>query len=116
MTVVDGLVRMEGFATQKNLARKEAKKAKRVHWRRYVPPRATKESLPARLCLAEAAHSLYGRVKGKQGLAEIIQNVVEKCSGKDYGGKAKQAADREARHALAAANIAKMRAQLAKVM
>lgn len=101
------LVLMQGFARQKAIARNPRKKARAFAFRRYVVPSETKQSLPARIALAEAAQAAYGKT-----FEEVIASVVSKCSGKDYGGKAKRAALREARHAAASANIARMRAKL----
>jgi hypothetical protein len=102
------LVIMQGFARQKAIARDPKKKARTFAFRRYVVPSETKESLPARIALAEAAHEAYGK-----SFEEVIANVIAKTSGKDYGGKAKKAKLREAKHIAAAANIARMKAKLA---
>jgi len=101
------LVLMQGFARQKAIARNPAKKARMFAFRRYVVPSETKESLAARIALAEAAQAAYGK-----SFEEVIASVISACSGKDYGGKAKKARLREARHAAASANIARMRAKL----
>jgi len=87
------LVIMQGFDRQKKVARDPRKKARRVHYRRYVVPSLTRESLPARANLAAAAHEFYGR-----SFEELISHIVATLSGKDYGGKAKKKALREARH------------------
>lgn len=109
MTITaEGLVRMEGFARQKAVARDPKRKAQRVHFRRYVVPSATRESLPARLCLAEAAQKAWGR-----SFEEVVTSVSGNCSGKDYGGRKKRDAIKSARHLAATANIAKMRSMLA---
>lgn len=101
------LVLMQGFARQKAIAKNPKKKARAFAFRRYVVPSETKESLMSRLALARAAHEMYGR-----SFEEVISNVIEKCSGKDYGGAAKKQAIREARHAAAAGNISRMEAKL----
>ena len=100
-------VPMFGFDRQKKVA-SPTKKAKRWAIRRYVVPSVTKESLPARICLAEAAQSAYGK-----SFENVIANVKESCSGKDYGGARKAKSLRTARHSAATANIAKMKTQLA---
>lgn len=111
MTITtEGLVRMEGFARQKAIARDPKRKAIRVHYRRFVMPSATKQSIPARLCLAEAAQKAYGK-----SFEEVVSQVASDCSAKDYGGAAKATAMREARHASSTANISKMRAMLARM-
>jgi len=104
------LVLMQGFARQKAIARKPRKKARMFAFRRYVVPSETKQSLPARIALAEAAQKAYGK-----SFEEVIATVIKECSGKDYGGKAKKAALREAKHAAATANITRMREKLAKL-
>jgi len=101
------LVLMQGFARQKKVARDPKKKARSIAWRRYVVPSETAESLQARLALARAAYEAYGK-----SFEEVIANVIEKCSGKDYGGKLKKERMREARHAAAAANIRRMEEKL----
>ena len=98
---------MQGFARQKGVARDPKKKARIFAFRRYVVPSETKESLPARIALARAAQEMYGH-----SFEEVVANVMAKCSGKDYGGKAKAARLREARHGAASANIARMEAKL----
>jgi len=101
------VVLMKGLARQKAIARDPQKKARMFAFRRYVVPSETKESLPARIALAEAAQAAYGKT-----FEEVIASVITHCSGKDYGGKAKKARLREARHAAATANIARMKAKL----
>lgn len=103
----DKLVLMQGFARQKAIARDPKKKARAFAFRRYVVPSETKEALRARLALAEAAIEMRGKT-----FEEVIANVVRKCSGKDYGGKAKREALKRARYAQADANVARMRAKL----
>ena len=102
---------MQGFARQKAIARNPKKKARAFAFRRYVVPSETKESLPARIALAEAAHEMFGR-----SFEEVIANVIRKCSGKDYGGKAKREKLRAAKHDAARANIERMKAKLAKLV
>jgi hypothetical protein len=104
----DNLVLMQGFARQKAIASDPKKKARSIALRRYVVPSETAESLPARLCLAEAAQRAYGGT-----FEDVIATVVRECSGKDYGGKAKAATLRDMHHAQATANIARMRSKLA---
>lgn len=101
------LVLMQGFARQKAVARDPKKKARVIHYRRYVVPSETKESLQARIALAEAAISARGK-----SFEEVVATVVERCSGKDYGGQAKKEALKKARYAAADANLARMRAKL----
>lgn len=104
------LVLMQGFARQKKVARNPKKKSRVLHYRRYVVPSETKEALQARLALAKAAYEMYGK-----SFEEVVANVIKKCSGKDYGGKAKKEAMREARHAAAKANIERMEEKLKAV-
>jgi len=101
------LVLMQGFARQKAQARDPRKKARMIHWRRYVVPSETFESLQARIALAEAAKMARGK-----SFEEVIATIVTECSNKDYGGKAKRERLREARYRQADANIARMRAKL----
>lgn len=101
------IVLMQGFARQKKMATDPKKKARTFAFRRYVVPSETKESLPARIALAKAAQEMYGR-----SFEEVIANVIAKCSGKDYGGKAKKMAIREAKHLAATANIRRMEEKL----
>lgn len=101
------LVIMQGFARQKAVSRDPKKKARFIHYRRYVVPSETREALGARLCLAKAAHEMYGH-----SFEEVVANVMEKCSNQDYGGRAKRERLREARHRAAAANIERMENKL----
>lgn len=103
----DRLVLMQGFARQKKIARDPRKKARSIAWRRYVVPSETLEALQARLALAKAAYEAYGK-----SFEEVIANVIEKCSGHDYGGRIKRERLREARHAAATANIKRMEEKL----
>lgn len=104
------LVLMQGFARQKAVARNPRKKARMVHWRRYVVPSETKYSLPARIAIAEAAIEMRGRT-----FEEVVANVVTKCSGKEYKPEDVKRREKEARYRAADANLAKMRAKLAQL-
>ena len=105
LTGVGGIVAvpMIGFARQKAISTDPAKKTRTWALRQYVVPSETKESLPARLALARAAQSAYGKT-----FEEVVAAVVSACSGKDYGGAVKASRLREMAHASATANIARM--------
>lgn len=104
------LVLMQGFARQKAIARNPQKKARQFAFRRYVVPSETKASLKARIALAEAAIAMRGK-----SFEEVIANVVTKCSGQDYGGKAIQAAKKRARYVAANSWLAKARGRVRSV-
>lgn len=104
------LVIMQGFSRQKAIARDPAKKSRMFAFRRYVVPSETRESLQARISLAQAAISARGR-----SFEEVVANIVSSCSGKDYGGKAKANSLKSARHAAASANVTRMQAKLSRV-
>ncbi|MFQ6105690.1 MAG: hypothetical protein ACE5NL_01285 [Candidatus Hydrothermarchaeaceae archaeon] len=102
------MVMMQGFARQKAISTKARKRARAIAFRRYVVPSETKESLPARICLSEAAQKAYGK-----SFEDVIARVQADCSGKDYGGEAKRKRLRTGAHKAATANIARMKAKLA---
>ena len=101
------VVPMFGFDRQKAIARDPKKKARRWAIRRYVVPSLTKEALGARIALMEAAIEMRGR-----SFEEVVTNVIEKCSGKDHGGKAKREALKKARYAAADKRLAEYKAML----
>lgn len=103
----DSMVMMRGFGRQKAIARDPKKKARSIAFRRYVVPSETRESLAARIALAEAGIGARGR-----SFEEVIANVMSATSGKDYGGRRKAAALKRARYSAADANLARMRAKV----
>lgn len=103
----DQLVLMQGFARQKAISNDPRKKARSTALRKFVVPSETRESLPARIALAEAAQAAYGGT-----FEDIVAGVVRNCSNKDYGGAAKAVRIRDMRHSQATANIGRMRTKL----
>lgn len=101
------LVIMQGFARQKAVARDPKKKARVIHYRRYVVPSETKYSLQARIALAEAAISARGK-----SFEEVIATVVERCSGKTYKPADVREAEKRARYLAADANLKRMKEKL----
>lgn len=94
------LVLMQGFARQKAISTNPKKRARSLHFRRFVVPSLTRESAQARLCLAKAAHGAFGK-----SFEEVIAAVQSSCAGKNYGGARKKEVLRNARHKAASASI-----------
>jgi hypothetical protein len=103
----DSMVMMQGFGRQKAVARNPAKKARSLSFRRYVVPSETRESLGARIALAEAGISARGK-----SFEEVIATVMQNCSGKDYGGARKAQALKQAGYRVADANLSRMRSKI----
>ena len=84
---------------------------KKTHYlRKYVKPHETPALLAAQLDLATAAISARG-----MSLPDVWAKVQSQCSGfNKHGGETNKASRRQAAQAAADANVARMRARLAR--